>query len=154
MTAVDLPTAYWHEWVGEMYRAQAPPPPSLRLVVIGTEQALPERVAEWLELVGDRVRFNNSYASTEATVTAWSTSRGLAARPGRHRVPVGETIGNCRAYVLDAGLEPVPVGVPATSTSAAPTSRAATQRPERTAELPARSLRAPVRPGAAHVPHG
>jgi amino acid adenylation domain-containing protein len=115
ITAMDLPTAYWHEWVGEMHRAKTPPPPSLRLVVIGTEQALPERVAEWLELVGDRARLNNSYASTEATVTAVVYEPGagdLERFRAGDRVPVGKTLHNCCAYVLDAGLEPVPVGVP------------------------------------------
>jgi amino acid adenylation domain-containing protein len=114
ITAMDLPTAYWHEWVGEMARAKTPPPEPLRLVVIGTEQALPERVAEWLELVGDRVRLNNSYASTEATVTAVVYEPGtedLARFRAGDRVPVGRTIHNCCAYVLDAALEPVPVGV-------------------------------------------
>ncbi len=114
ITAMDLPTAYWHEWVGEMARAKTPPPEPLRLVVIGTEQALPERVAEWLELVGDRVRLNNSYASTEATVTAVVYEPGAEDLPrfrAGDRVPVGRTIHNCCAYVLDAALEPVPVGV-------------------------------------------
>jgi amino acid adenylation domain-containing protein len=115
VTVANLPTAYWHEWVGEMHRAKTPPPPPLRLVVVGTEQALPERLAEWIELVGDRVKFNNGYASTEATVTALVYEPDEAAyersRAG-HRVPVGKTIRNCRAYVLDAGLRPVPAGVP------------------------------------------
>ncbi len=108
ITAVDLPTAYWHEWVGELARAKTPPPPSMRLVVIGTEQALPERVADWLELAGegnDRARLNNSYASTEATVTTVVYEPTPADVPrfrAGDRVPVGKNIRNCRAYVLDA----------------------------------------------------
>jgi amino acid adenylation domain-containing protein len=137
ITAVDLPTAYWHEWVGEMYRAKTPPPPSLRLVVIGTEQALPERVAEWLELVGDRVRLNNSYASTEATVTTVVYEPGPEDLPrfrAGERVPVGRNIFNCRAYVLDAGLEPVPAGVPGDVYIAGPNvSRGYANWPDRTA---------------------
>ncbi len=115
ITVVELPTAYWHEWVGDMVRAGTSPPLPLRLVVIGTEQALPQRVAEWLALAGDRVRLNNSYASTEATVTAVvyePTAPDLARFRAGDRVPVGKTLDNCCAYVLDAGLEPVPVGVP------------------------------------------
>jgi len=137
ITAVDLPTAYWHEWVGEMYRAKTPPPPSLRLVVIGTEQALPERMAEWLELVGDRVRLNNSYASTEATVTAVvyePDAADLARFRAGDRVPVGKTIPNCCAYVLDASFEPVPVGVPGYVYMAGPNvSRGYLNWPDRTA---------------------
>ncbi|HSK77695.1 MAG TPA: amino acid adenylation domain-containing protein [Thermoanaerobaculia bacterium] len=115
VTVANLPTAYWHEWVGEMHRAQTPPPPPLRLVIVGTEQALPERLAEWIGLVGDRVKFNNGYASTEATVTALvyePDENALERSKAGHRVPVGKTIRNCRAYVLDAGLEPVPMSVP------------------------------------------
>ncbi|MEA2563045.1 MAG: hypothetical protein QOH06_4549 [Acidobacteriota bacterium] len=137
ITAMDLPTAYWHEWVGEMYRSQTPPPSPLRLVVIGTEQAFPERVAEWLELVGDRVRLNNSYASTEATVTTVVYEPGVEDLPrfrAGARVPVGKNIQNCRAYVLDAGLEPVPVGVPGDIYIAGPNvSRGYANWPDRTA---------------------
>ncbi|MEO6196238.1 MAG: amino acid adenylation domain-containing protein, partial [Thermoanaerobaculia bacterium] len=137
ITAMDLPTAYWHEWVGEMRRTRTPPPSSLRLVVIGTEQALPERVAEWLELVGDRARLNNSYASTEATVTAVVYEpevADLARFRAGDRVPVGKTIPNCCAYVLDAGLEPVPVGVPGDVYIAGPNvSRGYANWPDRTA---------------------
>ncbi len=115
VTAMDLPTAYWHEWVGEMRRARTAPPAPLRLVVIGTEQALPERVADWLEMAGDRVRLDNSYASTEATVTAvvyTPVPADLARYRAGDRVPVGTTLHNCCAYVLDAGFEPVPAGIP------------------------------------------
>jgi amino acid adenylation domain-containing protein len=137
ITAVDLPTAYWHEWVGELYRAKTPPPPPLRLVVIGTEQALPERVADWLELCGDRVRLNNSYASTEATVTSVVYEPGavdLARFRAGNRVPVGKNIQNCCAYVLDAGLEPVPAGVPGDVYIGGPNvSRGYANRPDRTA---------------------
>jgi amino acid adenylation domain-containing protein len=137
ITAMDLPTAYWHEWVGEMYRSQTPPPEPLRLVVIGTEQALPERVAEWLELCGDRVRLNNSYASTEATVTTVVYEPGVEDLPrfrAGERVPVGQNIENCRAYVLDAGLEPVPAGVAGDIYIAGPNvSRGYANWPDRTA---------------------
>ncbi len=137
ITIVNLPTAYWNEWVGEMHRSGTQPPPSLRLVAVGTEQALPERMAEWLELAGDRVRFCNAYASTEATVTALIHEPGpgsLARARAGHRVPVGFPIRNCRAYILDANLEPVPVGVPGDVYIGGPNvSRGYLDWPERTA---------------------
>ena len=137
ISVMDLPTAYWHEWVGEMYRTQTPPPEPLRLVVIGTEQALPERVAEWLELCGNRVKLNNSYASTEATVTTVvyePEAEDLPRFKAGERVPVGKNLTNCRAYVLDAGLEPVPVGVPGDIYIAGPNvSRGYANWPDRTA---------------------
>ncbi len=114
VTIANLPTAYWHEWVSELARTGGRPPAPLRLVVVGTEQALPERVAEWLEIAGG-VRWINGYASTEATVTAltWEPAAGDAGRlHAAQRVPVGKPIRNCRVYVLDAAMEPVPAGVP------------------------------------------
>ncbi|MEA2603268.1 MAG: hypothetical protein QOF89_4260 [Acidobacteriota bacterium] len=113
VTVANLPTAYWHEWVSELVRTGQRPPAPLRLVVVGTEQALPERVAEWLE-VAPGVRWINGYASTEATVTALTWEPGADDAGRLHaapRVPVGKPIRNCRVYVLDAALEPVPIGV-------------------------------------------
>jgi amino acid adenylation domain-containing protein len=137
VTVVNLPTAYWHEWASELYRLRRQPPPALRLVVIGTEQAHPERLAEWLELTGGRVRFANSYASTECTVTALIHQSGpgsLARARAGCRIPVGRPIENCRVYVLDRRLEPAPIGVPGdVYIAGANVSRGYLNQPERTA---------------------
>ena len=113
ITIANLPTAYWHEWVSELVRSGGRPPAPLRTVIVGTEQALPQRVAEWLEVAPD-VAWINGYASTEATVTALTYEPDIS-DVGRlrvaQRVPVGQPITNCRVYVLDAALEPVPVGI-------------------------------------------
>jgi amino acid adenylation domain-containing protein len=148
VTVVNLPTAYWHEWASELHRLERRPPESLRLAIVGTEQALPERLAEWLtlptpsglpRLPGNGVRFANSYASTECTVTALIHLSGPGslerARAG-HRIPVGRPIGNCRVYVLDGAMEPVPVGVPGdVYIGGANVSRGYLRHPERTAAV-------------------
>ena len=51
---LNLPTAYWREWVRELARGAMAPPPSVRLVVIGTEAVAREDVAGWLRAVGER----------------------------------------------------------------------------------------------------
>ncbi|TAN47349.1 MAG: amino acid adenylation domain-containing protein, partial [Methylococcaceae bacterium] len=53
---------------------------------------------------------HNLYGPTEASidVTAWACRRDLPATP----VPIGHPIANTRIYLLDARLNPVPVGVP------------------------------------------
>ena len=55
------------------------------------------------------VQLHNLYGPTEAAidVTAWACRREDAAAPP----PIGGPIWNTRAYVLDGGLEPLPVGV-------------------------------------------
>ncbi|HEX7243881.1 MAG TPA: condensation domain-containing protein, partial [Longimicrobiaceae bacterium] len=47
VTVLDLPTAYWHELVAELERGAAEVPPCVRLVIVGGERVLPERVAAW-----------------------------------------------------------------------------------------------------------
>ncbi|HEX6745681.1 MAG TPA: amino acid adenylation domain-containing protein [Longimicrobium sp.] len=113
VTVVNLPTAYWHELAGALEDGGSSPiPPSVRLVIIGGERALNERVARWQRVAGPGVRLVNTYGPTEATVVA--TLRDLAAwdaASGRE-VPIGGPVRGARAYVLDAAGEPSPVGVP------------------------------------------
>jgi thioesterase domain-containing protein/acyl carrier protein len=55
-------------------------------------------------------RLHHQYGPTEATVdvTVWE----CAPVERRERIPIGRPIGNARAYILDADLQPAPVGVP------------------------------------------
>jgi amino acid adenylation domain-containing protein len=112
LTVVGLPTSYWHELVAVVSTKGLSLPESLRLVVIGGERALPERLAQWREMAGNRVQLLNAYGPTEATVAAtfWEPSTGLEDSL-RRTVPIGRPIPNVRVYVLGASLEPVPVGV-------------------------------------------
>jgi amino acid adenylation domain-containing protein len=116
VTVLDLPTAYWHELAAEAAGGGVELPEALRLVIIGGERALPERLRDWRDAFGDRVRLVNSYGPTEATVVATLADlrapgdEGGAASP-RH-VPIGRPIRNTRAYVLDPRGEAVPIGVP------------------------------------------
>ncbi len=111
LTFVTLPTAFWHELTLAIASEGLEVPATLRLLVIGGEQASPERVAAWLQCVGSRVRLLNTYGPTETTVVA--TAAELGRGDGReNRVPIGRPLGNVRAYVLDRCRQPVPIGVP------------------------------------------
>src|SRR5262252_8709463 len=72
ITVLDLPTAYWHELTATIASQRLTLPPSLRLVIIGGERALPERLALWHKSVGHDVRLVNTYGPTEATIVATS----------------------------------------------------------------------------------
>jgi amino acid adenylation domain-containing protein len=110
ITVTNLPTPYWHEWAAELARTGALPPAPLRLVIVGTEQASAERVAQWRALPENPVRWINAYGPTEATIsaTAHEPDAGAVHRP---RVPIGSPLAGVRAWVLDAELQPVPPGV-------------------------------------------
>ncbi|WP_030840413.1 amino acid adenylation domain-containing protein [Streptomyces hygroscopicus] len=82
----------------------------LRRVLTGGE-ALPADLRDRALAVLD-APLHHLYGPTEATidVTAWTCGRHDGAEDGRP-VPIGRPVDNTRAYVLDAGLGPVPPGV-------------------------------------------
>ena len=75
----------------------------LETLVVGGEACSPELVARWSE---GRLMVNG-YGPTETTVGA-TFSEPLS---GGTSAPIGRPITNTRVYVLDEGLQPVPVGV-------------------------------------------
>lgn len=111
ITVLNLPTPYWHAWALDLKRRGAVPPPTLRLLVVGSDKASPDRLSLWRELTRDHVRWMNAYGVTEATITSTLYEPTEGEQPAT-TVPIGRPIENVRAYVLDPSLEPVPVGVP------------------------------------------
>jgi amino acid adenylation domain-containing protein len=112
LTVINLPTSYWHEWVSELAGSQTQLPPALRLVIVGTEKALPERLAVWQQLTGDRVRWINAYGPTEATITATVYEPLVSEEKSElSSVPIGRPIAGKQIYILDRQLNPVPIGV-------------------------------------------
>ena len=110
VTVLDLPTAYWHELSGWVEKGGAVPE-DVRLVILGGERALPERVAGWLAATGhgaEAPRLVNSYGPTEGTVVATACDLGEAAPA----VPIGRPLPGVEVFVLDRQLAPVPAGVP------------------------------------------
>jgi amino acid adenylation domain-containing protein len=106
LTVVNLPTAYWHEWVAATQADAAPLPESLRLVVVGGEAASAAHLRQWRSVAGKRVAWINCYGPTETT--AGVTFGRVGADEPMH---IGSPIANTRLYVLDAWGQLVPMGV-------------------------------------------
>ncbi|HEX8318270.1 amino acid adenylation domain-containing protein, partial [Longimicrobium sp.] len=83
---------------------------SLRHVVCSGEALPPALVRRFYDRFAGPVVLTNLYGPTEAAVDVswWGCAREDAAGV----VPIGRPVWNTRLYVLDAALEPVPVGVP------------------------------------------
>src|SRR6185369_15466822 len=75
----------------------------LRTLIVAGDACPAEEVARWSK----NRRMINAYGPTEITVCA-TMSETLS---GAFTPPIGRPIWNMQAYVLDDGLEPVPVGV-------------------------------------------
>jgi amino acid adenylation domain-containing protein len=108
VSVMELPAAYWHEWVRELNRTQRTLPPSLRLVIVGAGRVLPERLAMWQQL---GLPLMHVYGITETTVS--STFFRLAPdSPGadRQHLPIGTALPSARLRILDSEFRPVPAG--------------------------------------------
>jgi aspartate racemase len=109
ITVLNLPAAYWHEWVSELSRHTFPP--SVRLVIVGSDKVSREKFSIWRKAVGDRVRLCNAYGPTEATITATVYEPREDAQPKpADCLPIGRPIANVKIFVLDDEKKPVPYG--------------------------------------------
>ncbi len=82
---------------------------SLRHVLVGGE-ALDRSLAQAFHLALPETRLGNFYGPTEATVDSVYYWVGPTL-PERPTVPIGRPVPNNELFVLDANLEPVPIGV-------------------------------------------
>ncbi|HLX08271.1 MAG TPA: amino acid adenylation domain-containing protein, partial [Thermoanaerobaculia bacterium] len=111
ITAISVPTAYWHEIAREVGATAAPPPASLRTLVIGGERVANDSLEVWRRHWAERVRLVNTYGPTETTVEVaahvFSSAADLAGTAG---APLGRPLANARAYVVDGASQLAAVG--------------------------------------------
>ena len=82
---------------------------SLRIVITAGESLSLELVRSHYQLLPHATLFNE-YGPTEATV--WCSVYQTTREEAGARVPIGKPISNMQLYVLDADMEPLPIGVP------------------------------------------
>ena len=113
ITVLDLPTSYWHELASALFLDRLALPASLRVVIIGGERVVPEKVALWQACVSRRVKLFNTYGPTETTVaaTVYDLTDFPADKGASAEIPIGSSIVNVQTYVLDRNLKPVAFGV-------------------------------------------
>ncbi len=115
ITLFEIPTSYWHELVYGLSLTGLQWPATLRLIIIGGENALPERLETWKQSAdSQRITLVNVYGLTETSVTStlYELSFEEDDRAVRTGLPIGRPIANTQMYLLDEYLNPVPVGIP------------------------------------------
>ena len=110
LTVISLPTAYWHALTAEVPASAWEQVKTLRLLILGGESALGDKVDSFVANLGQRIRLMNTYGPTEATVIATRGEIG----PGTtfEAIGIGTPLANTEIYVADENLLPVPLGVP------------------------------------------
>ena len=111
ISVLDLPTAFWHELA--FYLSSASDfPQHLRLVIIGGEAVLAERVARWRRFAPQHVELINTYGPTETTVIC---SSATLAGPNALRTlenrqpPIGQPLPGLHLAVCDVAESDVAV---------------------------------------------
>lgn len=114
VTLLHMPTAYWHQMVDELSSLQQNVPASVKTTIVGGESPSIKRLVTWSLLAKHPTRFINVYGPTEATITStyYETSLELALVSKLKNVPIGRPLANTEIDVLDANMQPVPIGVP------------------------------------------
>ncbi len=111
LTVLNIPAPYWHEWVAEIARIPFfAATESLRLVIVGSDKVMAEKLAQWQELMPRRIKLLNGYGPTEATITA-TLYQADSVPNGLSVVPLGRPLENVTAYVLDGNGRSTPIGV-------------------------------------------
>jgi amino acid adenylation domain-containing protein len=109
ITVVDLPTAFWHEWVSQMDNLEDPLPLSVRLVIVGGEKASNAAFLKWSKFAAVRgVRWFNTYGPTEISIAA--TAFEPKSPFPTSSLPIGRPFPNVRTHILDQSLRPVDAG--------------------------------------------
>lgn len=113
ITAVQLPASVWHQWVDALLVAGATVPASLRVLLVGGESPSLDKLRAWAGLIQRPMTFLNAYGPTEAAIasTLYQMTCDAATVATLTSVPIGQPLANKQIYLLDAYLQPVPVGV-------------------------------------------
>ncbi|MBN1928601.1 MAG: amino acid adenylation domain-containing protein [Chlorobiaceae bacterium] len=114
ISVIDLPTAFWHELVNSIRSDRMQLPGSLRLVIIGGEQASLPIYRKWRNLFGDTPKLINTYGPTETTVVALCADPATIDRLEEHQggLPIGTPLDNTCIAVVSESLNLMPFGMP------------------------------------------
>jgi amino acid adenylation domain-containing protein len=120
ITDIELPAAV----LGVLPKEELP---NLGTIIVGGEAVSADLVAKW----SSGRRFFNAYGPTESTVCATIAE----CSDSSESPPIGRPIANIQVYILDAQLQPVPIGIPGELyIGGAGLARGYLNRPELTAE--------------------
>ena len=110
ITVLDLPTAFWHEWVRFTAHSQGSFPSRVSRVIIGGEACKPSAIDEFFA-VPHHACLINTYGPSEATVIATTKTITRENRHNLHCASIGNPLPGRRVYILDQNNQLIPKGL-------------------------------------------
>ncbi|WP_141734629.1 AMP-binding protein [Oligoflexus tunisiensis] len=105
ITVLDLPTAFWNEWVLALQNQTSWLPESLHTVIIGGEAVHRDGLRKWFQVAPASIRLINTYGPTEATVV-FTTVELNAAHAANEIPPIGEPLPALQILIRDKAGRP------------------------------------------------
>jgi amino acid adenylation domain-containing protein/thioester reductase-like protein len=114
VTIVQLPASVWHQWVDDLDARGERVPAPLKTLLVGGENPSIDKLRAWARLTTRPMTFLNAYGPTEATITTtlFRVTCDDTSIASLTIVPMGRPLANMHIYLLDARMQPVPIGVP------------------------------------------
>jgi amino acid adenylation domain-containing protein len=112
VSVLDLPTAFWHQWVTDLASINARVPSVVKTVIVGGERASSAALERWRQLGGGGSRWFNTYGPTEASVIATAWEAPPLPEPVPDDLPIGRPIDGVRVYLLGPDGATVAEGEP------------------------------------------
>lgn len=107
----------------------------MKIVVCGSDSWYGSEYEKFRQFCSPETRLINSFGVTEATIDSCYFESATGNLAGEQLVPIGRPFPNTQLYILDASLQPVPIGVPGeVHVGGAGLARGYLNRPELTAE--------------------
>ena len=110
LTILDLPAAFWHQWLDDLDRQGESIREPLRFFLTGGESSFGDNLRTWARLAPPASRFLSSYGPTETTVAAtiFETDSDRVSALPFDRLPLGSPLRHAGVFVLDRNLRPTP----------------------------------------------
>ncbi len=83
----------------------------MRLVICGSDSWYGAEYSKFCNFISEKTRLVNSFGVTEATIDSSYFEHTTGELTAEQLVPIGRPFANSQFYILDANLQPVPVGV-------------------------------------------
>ncbi|KAB8028094.1 non-ribosomal peptide synthetase [Fluviispira multicolorata] len=110
ISILNLPTAFWHSWVNHLDNFEGYN--TLKLVIVGGEQANHSSFIKWNHFFKDKVKWINTYGPTEGTIISsiWKYSQNNFKSLNNEQIPIGRPIDGSQLYITDSYFNLVPIG--------------------------------------------